>query len=51
MSNKNPLDVFKSEEDHLLVTLMNELSTNPQLQSSDLLKNENTRHCSKNFLN
>ena len=51
MSNKNPLDFFKSEEDHLLATLMNELSTNPQLQSSELLKNENTRHCSKNFLN
>ncbi len=51
MSKKKSLDIYQSEEDHILNTLMNELSSNPQLQSSNLLKNENTKQFSKQFLN
>ncbi|MAQ65055.1 hypothetical protein CL647_05200 [bacterium] len=51
MSKKKPLDLYQSDEEHILATLMNELSNNPQLQSSNLLKNENTKQFSKQFLN
>ena len=51
MSKKKPLELYQSDEEHILATLMNELSNNPQLQSSNLLKNENTKQFSKQFLN
>ncbi|MBA95379.1 MAG: hypothetical protein CMP21_06555 [Rickettsiales bacterium] len=51
MNKKKPLELYQSDEEHILATLMNELSNNPQLQSSNLLKNENTKQFSKQFLN
>ncbi|MBH37452.1 hypothetical protein CL658_00260 [bacterium] len=50
MSKKKLLNIYQSDEDHVLSELMKELSTNPQLQSSNLLKNENTKQFSKQFL-
>tara|TARA_B100000427_G_scaffold64329_1_gene50930 strand:+ start:3976 stop:5427 length:1452 start_codon:yes stop_codon:yes gene_type:complete len=51
MEKNKSLNIYQSDEDHVISALMNELSTNPQLQSSNLLKNENTKQFSKQFLN
>ncbi len=50
MNKKKSIDFYQSDEEQILATLMDELSTNPQLQSSNLLKNENTKQFSKQFL-